>query len=391
MFCRLLTVDRNTNTKRKGNKMAHDLEIINGQASFIAADKRAWHGLGTIVDGAFSWQDCIAQVPALNFEVSKEQLGWWDKNGEYQDVPAWGIFRTDNGEFLGQVGNIYTPIQIKYAFEMCDALMEVENGAHYESAGVLGKGERFFVTARMSHCDFHVTEGDKHESYLLFVSSHDGSLSAQAKIITTRVVCNNTLTSALREQGVAARIKHTTSAEMKLEQAKKFMSSATGNIISMEEKFRLLSTRKIEKRSMMNVLNKLFDVKIDDEIGTRKKNTIIDILDLYADNDNNTFPEQKGTAYNLLNAVTNWSDHKRGVRSTGKREGQTEDQLRSESAIFGTGEDFKRSALNTILRETKDAPIVCPKIYSFPTQPPPVTQDGGDILAGILGQERAYN
>lgn len=391
--------------------MAHDINFHNGQHSLMLADNKAWHNLGTVVDGAFTWADCINQVPELNFEVEKRQLGIM-LDGIYQQVESWGIFRKDDNQMLGSVGSVYNPIQIKYAFEFVDTLMQAENGAHYESAGVLGNGERFFVTARLPHCDYEVTEGDLHQSYLLFSSSHDGSLAAQAKIVQERVVCSNTLGFALREKGTAARIKHTTNADYKLEQARKMMKKTSMNIKEIEEKLKSLAVRKVEKRTMMNVLNSLFDINLEDEVGTRKKNTIMDILDIYADNDNNAFPQQKGTAFNLLNAITNHTDHKRGVRQTKGRENQSPDQLRADSALFGEGEKFKQKALNTIIKETKNSPVIRPTLYSIPNNaalaassekqtavieidPENVTQDaiiaetqksGSSLLDGILGK-----
>lgn len=363
--------------------MAHNLEIVNGKASLVLADRPAWHDLGDIVEGAFSWQQCIEKNKKLDYEVTKEQLGWFRPNGEYVDLPVWGIFRTDNHEFLGPVGSVYNPIQIRYAFEMCDTLLEVEQGAHYESAGVLGKGERFFVTARLPNSDINIGD-DMHQAYLMFTSSHDGSSSAIAKIIYRRVVCNNTLTMALRETGSELRVKHTTNADVKLDEARKMMSGVTQSVAKIEEKFNQLAMRKLEKRNVQNILNKLFKVDVDDEVGTRKKNTIIDILDLYADNDGNAFPEQKGTAFNLFNAMTNWSDHKRGVR---KRNGDTEQQLRSESALFGVGESFKHQALRVIEKETRDCAVRNPTVYSLPTSK--AVSTGDEILNDLLNQQRS--
>lgn len=346
--------------------MAHNLEFKNGKASLVLAEKPAWHDHGVVLENAFSWDECIRQNQSLNYEVEKRQLLTQLPDGSYQFVDSWGVFRKDNNYFLGAVGSVYETIQISYAFKMCDTLLEAENGAHYESAGVLGKGERFFVTARINR-DFEVTEGDVHETYLLFSSSHDGSLKTTGKITTTRVVCQNTLTAALLNHGAFFGVKHTANSEYRLEQARKLMTGVAQNIATIEEKFKMLAQRKIEKRTIVSSLNAIFGADIEGETSTRKKNIIMEVLDLYADNDGNAFPEQKGTAFNLLNAITNHTDHFRGVRQTKGRDNQTEQQLRSDSAIFGEGDKFKTKALDLILKQTKDCPVIRPTLYSIPT------------------------
>lgn len=270
-----------------------------------------------------------------------------------------GVFRMDNQAFLGTVGNVYKTIQIQDSFNFIDTLLEFEK-APYETIGVLGKGERFFVTARLPH-DFSIGE-DKIETRLLVASSHDGSMAYTAKIVNTRVVCNNTLNIALSENGKSIKIKHTNAYEEKFKQAQKMQSGIKQSVASIEGKLTELAQRKVDKVSMEKIFERLFRTEQKEDVPTRTKNTIRDILLTYENNDNNQFPEQKGTAYNLLNACTNWSDHQRPVRETKNRVDLSPEQMRSESALFGVGETFKESALEIILQETiacqrKDKPI----------------------------------
>jgi hypothetical protein len=88
----------------------------------------------------------------------------------------------------------------------------------------------------------------------------------------------------------------------------------------------------------------------------RRRNTLESIAHLFADNDKNTFPETKGTAYSLLNSVTNYADHSRITRVTDCRPNYTATQGRAESALFGSGAALKESALEIILEETAKNP-----------------------------------
>ena len=65
-------------------------------------------------------------------------------------------------------------------------------------------------------------------------------------------------------------------------------------------------------------MDKLFPQRKDEKgekvDTTRRTNILRDILTLYDDNDGNAFPEQRGTAYNLLNSITNYVDHERSSK-----------------------------------------------------------------------------
>jgi phage/plasmid-like protein (TIGR03299 family) len=159
------------------------------------------------------------------------------------------MFRTDTGAFLGSAGDRYTPIQNKMAFEFVDALLAVEEGAHYESAGALGNGEKIWCLARIPRDITIAGTDDSSLSYLMFCTSHDGSLAAQAKITSVRVVCNNTLTSAVNGNGSMLRVKHTKQAQDRLDAARKLMNKAVTGIKDLEEKLNLLALRKMTRES----------------------------------------------------------------------------------------------------------------------------------------------
>ena len=106
----------------------------------------AWHNLGTVTGRYMSWKE-ILEIGGLDFDIFKSQL----RDGLGRPVEAWGVFRWNSADklagrrdaaaYLGVVGESYTPINHAKGFEMIDALVASKDGAHYETAGVLGKGE----------------------------------------------------------------------------------------------------------------------------------------------------------------------------------------------------------------------------------------------------------
>lgn len=330
--------------------MAANIEFneARGHYSFYGADKPGWHKLGQVVDGARSWEE-VRRLANLDFTVSKLQL--MDPWGN--PVPTWGIFRDDNQRYLGPVGAVYKEIQNEYSGEFLDTLLGQMGGAHYESAGVLGHGQKIWAMARVP-LDFNVDGQDPHQTYLLFVTSHDGSTSATVKLTTVRVVCQNTLNAALAMNGVFTKVKHTKDADNKLEAAKKMMGNAVRGVKDLEEKLTTLSRRMLTRDTYIESLDRLFPVPKgkEKESSTRRDNLLADITRLFEHNDGNAFPDFRGTAVNLLNAVTEYTDHCRATRITKKREGIDKDSARTESAIFGSGSDLKENALEILLATT---------------------------------------
>ena len=329
-----------------------NIATINGRAAAAFAKEAAWHKLGVVLDHCMTWEEAITKAN-LDWEVAKEPL--FNRFGK--ELPAWGIFRQDGANvFLGTVGAIYAPIQNQYQFDFVDAVLGAKNGAHYESAGALGNGERVWCLANLAEA-FEVVPGDSHESYLLFTTSHDGSTAAQAGLTSVRVVCQNTLTQALSSNGKSfIKVKHTKDAERRLDLALKEMSGVVTDIHELRDRLRTLAQRKLTRETAKSIFDQLFPPDDNGKVSTRAENIMADILQKYESNDNNAFPQIRGTAYNMLNALTEYTDHARSARVT--QDGYTMERARAESALFGSGDVFKREALEVVMAVAKTLPEI---------------------------------
>ena len=335
--------------------MAHNLmQMANGQYAFMYNKNNGlpWHSFGTPVSGCATWREAIEEA-FMNWSVSKRQLSI-EINGVYRLIDAWGIFRDDNDTFLGPVGAQYTPIQNEQAFNFVDSLLEAVDGAHYDTAGVLYNGQRIFVSAVIPYSIApDRSPDDKSHCYLMFETSHDGSLSATGKLTTVRTVCYNTLSMALNQKGYGTlKVRHSTGGQEKLEKAKRLMTGVTQSVETLKKKFDILANRKMDKTHTTAVMDKLFGSDWKDS--TTKRNQVERIATLFDSNDNNAFPETKNSAYSLLQSVTNWVDHERSVRKTDKFDGLSESQVRAQNAIFNGGDAYKTNALEVVLAATAD-------------------------------------
>ncbi len=346
--------------------MAHDLAVIGGKHAMFVVGKRedAWHKLGQRCDSAVNWEEAMS-LAKLDWGVVKTQNYARNPQGHVIPVSSYSIFRDNDGaELASNVGEGFTVKQNRECFQFVDDLLQDNGGAHYDSAGALGNGATIWCAVRVPRADIAVNGEDKSESYLVFTTAHDGSMAHTAALSSVRVVCRNTLRQALSTNTGILRIKHTKNANARFEDARRTMDGVVMDAKKLQAKLQMLATRRITRESLTAVMDRLFPKSTEkDQNQTRRENTLADVLGLYESNDNNAFPAIRGTAYNLLNAVTEYTDHYRTARITDARQGYSIEQARAENAVIGTGERLKSSALAVIEELTADDPVIESRVF----------------------------
>src|SRR3989339_2218652 len=119
--------------------------------SMMYFGQKPWHGLGTKLHDPATAQDAIIYA-GLDWECKKVSL--YLENGLC--IPdAFATVRMNSPfddiareNILGVVGERYHPLQNKDAFAFFDAIVG-EGQAIYHTAGVLGKGERIWLLAKL--------------------------------------------------------------------------------------------------------------------------------------------------------------------------------------------------------------------------------------------------
>ena len=195
--------------------------------------------------------------------------------------------------------------------------------------------------------------GDVHFACLLLSGSHDGSQAERGVIHILRQVCSNGMTVALANTTLFS-IRHTRDAVRRLELARKSFEDVRSRVAYVEEILRGLAAHRLTSEQVNAILERIFPktAKDDNERpvwSTRTENIVEDILKLYETSESiRGMKGAEGTAYGLLNAVTEWTNHLRGVRETEQRSGMTADQMRAENALFGAGGQLMREAMREI-------------------------------------------
>jgi phage/plasmid-like protein (TIGR03299 family) len=319
--------------------MAHNINYnsITGNYSFFSVQEKAWHGLGQIVEQYPTSAEAI-QHAGLDYEVAKRPL-YTKASGIIQTnegiemgstelaVPdCFATIRTDSNAVLGVVGKDYHIVQNREAFSFFDAIVGGGDGILYETAGVLGRGERIFITAKLPDY-IRVGNGDDvTEKYIFLTTSHDGSGSITAAFTPIRIVCQNTLNASLRSMSNVVRIRHTSGAKQRLDDAHKVMGLADTLSTQLEGIFNEWAKVKITDNEVKKFIqlalcpNKetldLIKKGADDEVSTVFKNTVDDAFTYAMVSDSQQMETTKGTLFGAYNAVTGYYQNVRKYKDS---------------------------------------------------------------------------
>lgn len=263
---------------------------------FSASGIRPWHGLGKVIDEAVPSGEAI-KVAAMDWLVEQHPI--LTDNG----IPIEGHkanVRSDTGKVLGLVSDKYRVMQNKECFGFMDSILSNSEGAaKYETAGSLFNGKKIFLLARMPDCTL---VGDKVESYMFLMSSHDGSCGLTCGLTNVRVVCNNTLQLAVDHANRIWSVRHTTNMANKAIIAKACLLQAAQYQSQLPALADDMVRKKVNEEAFFR---KLFSsLKMGDQA---KEDATAQIAFLHRDKPD--LQNFKGTAWGLYNAVADFASH----------------------------------------------------------------------------------
>jgi phage/plasmid-like protein (TIGR03299 family) len=179
--------------------MAHELTIrTNGKAEMAYVGETPWHGLGQSLGRGRTieeWQ----QAAGMDWKIARSRVRYGDAANTRIIEDKHVLFRSDTKDALGIVSDKFQIVQPRAVLEFFRDLT-AGNGFELETAGTLYGGRRFWAMASIGKAA-QIAGVDRVGGYLLLSTGADGTLATSARFTTVRVVCNNTLTMALRKDG----------------------------------------------------------------------------------------------------------------------------------------------------------------------------------------------
>jgi phage/plasmid-like protein (TIGR03299 family) len=335
--------------------MAHEIETMawTGDAP--------WHGLGVEVTPDLTPEEMM-KAAELDWSVSKRPAytldtpSWNDNSGVIQAPDNFFIVRDSDNKVLSQAGSSYVPIQNEDIFEFFKKFTEAGHMT-METAGSLKGGSEIWGLAKIAE-DFELAGGDMIKGYLLINQPHIVGKSMVIKLTPIRVVCNNTLTIALKEQGAGTfRMPHVKEFNQDvIRSAEEALGISAEVMTRFKEGATFLSKKKAKTGDVLNFISSVYQPgllgpngkPIDEQTPMRDQlnqsaSLVFDALDKQPGAD---LASTKGTWWGALNAVTYVEDHMRKEVEQGNA---------LHRAWFGSGALTKSRALDQALQYAKVA------------------------------------
>ena len=305
---------------------------------------RPWHGLGNKLaagqsieqwrkDAGMDWE---IKESAVSFVCGKDGIG---SLHEYPEQKV--LFRSDTKRPLAVVSKRFQVVQPEEILEFYRGLTE-DAGFELETAGVLREGRKFWALARTGQSTT-LKGKDQVNGYLLLATACDGSLATTAQFTSVRVVCNNTLQIALGDNRGAVKVPHRSAFDA--EAVKQQLGITVAPWARFVSQMKDLVACPVDPNSVEGLLRRVLvypgqpgKAPVVNEQAVRSVRALYDGGGRGAQ-----LASSRGTAWGLLNSVTEYVDHHRRARS---------DDHRREAAWFGQGATFKQRAWDELVQLT---------------------------------------
>jgi len=190
----------------------------NFTSGWLGNGEVAWHGEGVVTEGTLPAREAFETAEAL-FTVEKRELFYpvYDVEEQFEDNDpifksesqqqsgSYAVVRTDTQQLLGVVSRQYEIVQNESLLRMAEFIREEVD---MDAVVVLAQGSKVCFTATIRGAATDIVPGDTVKRRIVGYLGHDGKTGCGAKFTNVRVVCQNTLTAALRYGGAHSTITH---------------------------------------------------------------------------------------------------------------------------------------------------------------------------------------
>ncbi|MDF2457757.1 MAG: hypothetical protein K0S79_173 [Nitrospira sp.] len=315
--------------------MAHEI------ASMAYVNATPWHGLGEklpVGQSIEAWRKAsgmdfdIIETPVMY--ATPSEGGFTFKTNPESKV----LFRSDTHAALSVVSNRYKPVQPEQVLEFYRDLVEA-GGFELETAGVLKGGKKLWALAKTNQSTM-LKGKDEVKAYLLLATSCDGTLATSAFFTSIRTVCQNTLKLALDGADDMVKVPHSTIFEPAA--VKQQLGLGLSQWDQFQRSIKKLASRPVsEAEAKAYLVEVLGDANNPFELQPKPVKTAMELFS--GQGMGAGLSSAKGTAWGLLNSVTELTDHRRAARSP---------DTRLDSAWFGLGAQVKANAFEEALKLT---------------------------------------
>ncbi|MGA4256775.1 DUF932 domain-containing protein [Ralstonia pseudosolanacearum] len=316
-------------------------------SSMAWTGQQPWHGLGNKL-APNQPVEVWAERAGMNWRIESSEVRFVSGNagsniGAIHAFPDQKVlYRSDDKTPLGIVSARYHVVQPREVLEFYRDLTEV-GGFELETAGVLKEGRKFWALAKTGQTGT-LKGKDTINGYLLLATACDGTLATTAMFTSIRVVCNNTLQIALGNGTGVVKVPHRS--QFDAQAVKRQLGICVSSWDAFMARTKALADRKVTDSAAEAFFRRVLTYPTtnppDRAAVAVNERAIKAVQQLYAGRGKGAqLPSASGTAWGLLNSITEYVDHHRQARS---------DDHRRDAAWLGAGNTLKQSAWDEALK-----------------------------------------
>ena len=294
------------------------------QALAVMDSKAPFHPSNLLADG-MSLEE-IAEKKDLNFHIAASPSLMVGSDGLLRQVAgSKTLYREDTMEALSIVGADYKPVQPAAVLETFNGYMDLA-GFQMRAAGSLLGGKRIWAMAETGS-EFILPGGDQLAGYLFLATACDGKMATTGFFTTLRASCWNMLQAMIADaNGHRQFIKVPHSGEFDPEKFRAELQLGPTSFNAFADEATVLAGRKVNDQEAVAYITRVLGTWDDEKTALENITAQADarnigkVLELFkgagagAD-----LKSANGTAWGLVNSVTEFADHHRGARSADNR------------------------------------------------------------------------
>jgi phage/plasmid-like protein (TIGR03299 family) len=301
-----------------------------------------WHSLGNKLAPQQSI-DTWKKQAGMDWQIEQSEVHYISGSNHLGVITAFPeqkvLYRSDTKAPLAVVSKRFHVVQPGEILEFYRNLTAY-NGFELETAGVLREGRKFWALAKTGQSTA-LKGRDRVDGYLLLATACDGTLATTAQFTSVRVVCNNTLSIALRNACSAIKVPHRS--QFDPDAVKRQLGITVSSWDGFVARMKALVERPVDPDTVEGLLRRVLTYSAPDgKVVVVNEQALATVRSLYEGGGRGALmASSRGTAWGVLNSVTEYIDHHRRARS---------DDHRRDAAWFGQGAQIKQRAWDEAMK-----------------------------------------
>ncbi len=260
-----------------------------------------------------------------------------------EDPSRKAIVRNDNNQIFSTFKAGYQVHQYREWLLGSVANLLDDDDLAIGTAGLLRNGAKSFVTIELPETVDIASTGFSIRPHLLACTSHDGTLSTTFQLVSTVVVCDNTLAGALGENTPHYKVRHSKNSAFRLQTVRDALTLVHSYSDDLSKELERLATQTVVDREFQLIIERLVpvsqDVDVRPQVRARVENKQELLRHIYS-TDPRVAP-WKGTALGVLQTWNTYQHH-----FAGSDESRVERNMLN--GLTGKAEQYDRQVLSLI-------------------------------------------